>query len=417
MDLALLPRSSSCSVDAGLGQPLIRSFALCGMGGIGKTQTAVEYAYSRKSKYDAILWVAADDKTIMAEEFARIAVQLGLAEQEVIKDLTTAPELVKSWLSNPIRSHDVPGLPSGEVSWLLIFDNVDNLDVLGEFWPTAGSGAILITNRNSLAKNQVYTANHGIDLQPFTSSEAVQLMDSLTPRLLRPQESKEDQCAIEIVHKLGCVPLLITQMAGVMSRLGLSYQDFLILCNKIGIERVGIEEGAATVPEQMSSVSFRLGLDGLEEKSPGLLQLISLLDPDRIPEKILINACSNVSLDYIPQDVEELFKAMAQLLQTSLISQNQDTCDISVHRIVQDVVREKLDKTKLVEVYDLAIRSISNVWPFSILETRFYTGRYKDCTSLFPCVVRLKNAYNSVATLQTLEQKVASATLFNEAGW
>ncbi len=59
----------------------LRSFALCGMVGIGKTQIAVEYAYSRMSKYDAIFFITADGKTVLSEEFARIAVQLGLEDQ------------------------------------------------------------------------------------------------------------------------------------------------------------------------------------------------------------------------------------------------------------------------------------------------------------------------------------------------
>ena len=67
-----------------------------------------------------MLWIAADDKDIMSEEFARVAADLGLAEQNEIKDLTAAVELVKGWLSNPIRSYNAPMLASNEASWLLI---------------------------------------------------------------------------------------------------------------------------------------------------------------------------------------------------------------------------------------------------------------------------------------------------------
>ncbi|PVH75065.1 hypothetical protein DL98DRAFT_575303 [Cadophora sp. DSE1049] len=139
-------------------------YARCGMGGIGKTHIAVEYAYSRMSKYDAIFFLTADRKTILCKEFARVAIQLGLEEQSQANDLTVSCGIVKGWLSHPVRSYDSPPSPGNEASWLLIFDNVDSLDVLEDFWPTIGSGAVLITSRDSLARNPIYTANNGIDL-------------------------------------------------------------------------------------------------------------------------------------------------------------------------------------------------------------------------------------------------------------
>ena len=150
----------------------LKTFALCGIGGSGKTRTALQYAHRRRSKFQAIFWVSADDSNVLATEFAEIAVQLGLLERDEIQDLPTAGDIVKGWLCNPVRSYDNEGDIDKEVSWLLIFDNVDELDVLSNFWPTAGVGSILITSRDRGAKSHTHTAHNGIDLLPFDNTEA-----------------------------------------------------------------------------------------------------------------------------------------------------------------------------------------------------------------------------------------------------
>lgn len=133
------------------------------MDGIGKTQIAVEYAYSRRPQFDAIFFVTVDGKAVLSEDLARIDQQLGLEDEREANNLTVSIEIVKGWLLNPVRSYDAPPSAANEVFWLLIFDNVNDLDVLEEFWPTTGSGAVLITSRDSLAKNQIHTANNGVN--------------------------------------------------------------------------------------------------------------------------------------------------------------------------------------------------------------------------------------------------------------
>ncbi|KUJ18332.1 uncharacterized protein LY89DRAFT_733010 [Mollisia scopiformis] len=316
----------------------LRSFALCGMGGIGKTQIAVEYAYSRMSKYDAIFFITADGKTVLSEEFARIAVQLGLEDQSEANDITVSREI-----------------PENEASWLLIFDNVDDLDVLDDFWPTTGSGAVLLTSRDSLAKNQIHTANNGIDLQPFSAEDAIQFLKTLSRGPLQPTQEKY---AAELADRLGGLPLLITQMAGVMARLRLSYSEFIELYNASGIEQISMTGSNMSTPQRVYWISYKLGFDGLAPTSFGLLSLIAMLNPNRIPEFILTDACSKdskISLEHFPKTLQQYYEARAQLLQTSLINQNSETGDVWVHRIVQDVTNGKLIQHRLVDIYNLAV--------------------------------------------------------------
>jgi hypothetical protein len=84
LDAALLPSAAS---ENATGRPLLRSFALCGLGGMDKTQIALEFAYSRRTDFDAIFWVQASDKTSITECFGNIATSLGLAAASEVSDL------------------------------------------------------------------------------------------------------------------------------------------------------------------------------------------------------------------------------------------------------------------------------------------------------------------------------------------
>lgn len=68
------------------------------------------------------------------------------------------------------------------VTWLLVFDNVDDLAVLDDYWPLDGPGCVLFTGRDPLAKGHGYLATHGIDLGPFSAEEASEFLMELTKR-------------------------------------------------------------------------------------------------------------------------------------------------------------------------------------------------------------------------------------------
>ena len=125
-------------VIAGLRERLARkgktalAQAISGLGGIGKTQTAVEYAYHYRAEYKAVLWVDAESTLSLKTGCSEIARQMPLRHDE--KDLDQAAVAVKYWLGT-------------HPDWLLILDNADDPTVLEPFLPTNHAGHILITSR------------------------------------------------------------------------------------------------------------------------------------------------------------------------------------------------------------------------------------------------------------------------------
>src|SRR5258708_1083254 len=113
--------------------------AITGLGGIGKTQMALEYAYRYGSKYAAVLWVRAASSSELASSFMDLARALNLPEANE-QDQNIIVEAVLRWL----RLH---------TGWLLIFDNMDDPSIAEPFLPNAGSGHLLFTTRAQALSN------------------------------------------------------------------------------------------------------------------------------------------------------------------------------------------------------------------------------------------------------------------------
>ena len=409
MDKTLLRDASSLNSSE---FKVLRSFALCGMGGMGKTQVAVQYVFTRKYHFEAIFWLHAGDASVLAECFAKIAQDLGLEGAEGGKDLTVSRERVKGWLSHPVRSFDSNYAADDEANWLLVFDNVDDLDVLHDYWPATGHGSVLVTSRDPLAKTSFYTANNGIDLKPFGPQETAQFIKLLTHASTTVKQEDLDTLA----DTLAGLPLAITQMAGVIRRLRLSYRDFLKVYEQSQqqLYDMGLDKPP---PGYTHSLATVWALDTLSAEASSLLQLISLFDPDRIPERMLTDGLSSLYVPNLPNNLIRYYEARKVLIQSSLVTYNEDVGEIVVHRLLQDAARSKMNSDRYVEIFNAAFTLLEKAWPSQSLIKRHNTTRWSDCAALFPSIVRLKNAFQEHPHLKDYKPRDLLATLLNEAGW
>ena len=118
---------------AGRTAALLQAQAISGLGGIGKTQIAIEYAYRYRSDYQAVFWARADSGEALVSDQAAIADLLHLPEVNE-QDHGRAVEVVRRWLNE-------------YTGWLLILDNADDVEMVSEFLPTEGKGHVVLTTR------------------------------------------------------------------------------------------------------------------------------------------------------------------------------------------------------------------------------------------------------------------------------
>lgn len=319
---------------AAVSQP--EACAVSGLGGIGKTQTAVEYAYRYGKDYDLVLWVLADSRTTLVSHLAGLASHFGVGQQG---------ETDQYRLARAVKGH----LETQEEQvWLLILDNVEDLQVVQEFLPTRGNGAVLLTTRLP----DVGTAIRKLELDTLTREEGVQFLQArLGAGAAQGQHvftAAERQAAEHLWTLLGGLPLALDQAAAFVQETGYSLAEYLTLFQHASGALLRRRGQQATEHLESVAVTFELAWKQVHQLSPAaadLLRLCAFLAPDAIPEEVFTEQEA-----LLPPALREALKppvgwqeALVVLRRYSLLGRQAKTKTLTVHRLVQAVLREELD--------------------------------------------------------------------------
>ena len=153
--------------------------ALYGMGGIGKTQTALEYVYTNRDSYERIYWITAVDQASLLSGYQKIAIKAGLKSLLNLKPVEIA-EGVLSWLRK-------------EQSWLLVIDNLDDINVATGFLPQNGPQKhTLITTRNP---NSAGIPAEGLEVPLLDAADSIDLLCTLSKIVIIPNSPENVQAA------------------------------------------------------------------------------------------------------------------------------------------------------------------------------------------------------------------------------
>ncbi|KAJ0413768.1 hypothetical protein BJY00DRAFT_296307 [Aspergillus carlsbadensis] len=391
LDKALLPSKPRSPSYA--SQP-VRSFAICGPGGIGKTEIAVEFVTTRKHQFDAVFWVHADNEVKLAENFNAIAAKLGLVSEIDEGNSVVSRDRLLEWLNHASKSgrgasseDDI--LTEELANWLLVFDNADDPGVLAEYWPHAGGGAILVTSRDPVTKSHFFSMS-GIDLDPFDRTSAAVFLQALTG--YHAENDYEE--ALALVDRLDGLPLALVQIASILQRQDLSFGEFLNSYN----DRLFLTDVHSTaiagLREKNKKALFNVWqFEHLNPPAQKLLDLIALLDPDAIPELIFTHPELQELAEKFPVTTRTFEPARTGLLRSSLIRRLKNEKAIRIHRVIQDAALARMSPVQLSQAFTALVQLVDATWPRGAYQWSHEVKHWVLSSRLMPHIERLRQLY------------------------
>ncbi|WP_338681167.1 FxSxx-COOH system tetratricopeptide repeat protein [Streptomyces acidiscabies] len=319
------------------------AYALYGLGGVGKTQIALEYVHRFAADYDLVWWISSERSEFVVSALADLAPRLGLRGGEDAAQV-----------AQEVRDHLRQSGPS--LRWLLVFDNADEPQEVSHLLP-GGSGHVLITSRNQTWLQY----GEALEIDPFLREESVE-------HLLRraPDLSAED--ADRVAAAVGDLPLALEQAGAWLAETATPVDDYLLELDRQAEHVLSLSQPAG-YPQPVAA-TWNVSIERLKERSPAavrLLQLCAFFAAEPISMKLLygdemirVLAAEDPSL----QEKMVLGRVIREIGRFALakVDRSQQST-IQVHRLVQAVIRSQLTQREQLEAQHVVHRILAGARP------------------------------------------------------
>jgi cellulose biosynthesis protein BcsQ/tetratricopeptide (TPR) repeat protein len=303
---------------------------LHGLGGVGKTQIALEYAHRFKADYDVVWWVPSEDVSQARQRMAELAGSLELPSAAAASDETASLEVARRL---------VQGEPYRRA--LVVFDNVvaDHFDELKPLLPMGGAAHVLVTTQDrQLARGSM----RAIDVAAFTRPESVE-------HLLREAPELSPADAERLAEAVGDLPIFVAMAAAWLHETGVPVDDYLAqLDERPELVLAEPSEALAGYPRSVSAV-WRATIDQLRERSPAaarLLEMCAFFGPEPISTSIIYSrpfVSAYQEIDPVVGGEQTMIdRLILDLRRFALARHDQADRSVQIHRLLQEHVRHTL---------------------------------------------------------------------------
>jgi hypothetical protein len=297
--------------------------ALHGMGGVGKSQIATEYAYRHRSNFDVVWFVPSEQPSQILRALRDLGDKLDL---DLGPDTHSAVRAVLHALT--------VGVPYS--NWLLIFDNAESIDTVRPYLPQRGTGKVLITSRN---ENWTTDVADPLKIGVFDRTESVALLRKRNPEMAVGDASR-------LAEVLDDLPLAIGQAASWLAttEMPVEYYMSLLLDKRSELDELAHREDY----EVAVAAAWTVALERLGQENPVALQLLqacSFMAPEPISLELFLTPPKvNISpeMDATLQNPSRLNRALRQIERYGLARTDYREQTIQLHRLVRNVVIDQL---------------------------------------------------------------------------
>jgi tetratricopeptide (TPR) repeat protein len=361
--------------------------ALCGLGGMGKTQVAVEYAYQHQAEYSAVFWINASDNISLQVSVEAIAKNLGL-NQPLPPDQVWA--WVKQWFSQTRE-------------WLLVVDNADERSEIQQVFTQLlplplTTGQVLLTTRQQSPPPPLKR----VPLETLTDDEGAELLLRRTHDL--ESKSSDLDHARQLSHTLQGLPLALAQAAAYLYKRRCDYQKYLTLYQQNAV-RLLKERGTLIFDQDHPlpvATTWQVSLAQIQQQQPRALELLhycAFLSSAGIPEEVLLKV-----LEIEEFDLED---CLDPILSYSLLTRDSESQQVRIHSLVQTILRSELGEEKGRALVEQLVGVVKDLFPDSDV-----IDNWPHCERLVPSAL----ACAEWIQRYQIESEIA-ARLLNQTGY
>jgi Tetratricopeptide repeat/NB-ARC domain len=319
--------------------------ALYGLGGIGKTEIAAEYAHRFSGDYDVVWWIRADQEDSIRSALVGLGRRLGLPDYH--------PE-ERDYSSRVVLDALQAGDPYD--AWLLIFDNVTQPGIVGQFIPQ-GRGHVIVTSRISEWRKELHT--DGIEIAEFDLSETIRFLRTRVTQLgyqhdpatcasdsPEREDAKRQADADRLARTLGNMPIAAEHAAAYLAQTGRSADDYIADFNRNAHELLSRE--ADMYSSEIVATTWSVSRQNLTPEAQGLFRILAFFSAEPISEEVLVQPGRvpdlPSELSKVLSSRTELRRAARELARFSLAKIHGVRNVIQVHNVVQAVTRGRIER-------------------------------------------------------------------------
>jgi tetratricopeptide (TPR) repeat protein/cellulose biosynthesis protein BcsQ len=300
---------------------------LQGLGGIGKTQVAIEYVNRFRTDYDLIWWLDCGQPQFIDASLTDLGVRMR-------EDFSAGAPLTANAAEAARRVRQLLEQDREGLRWLLVFDNADDIGEVRPYLPSGG-GDVLITSRNRDWEDHA----RSLQVDVFAREESVEHLRKRVPSI-EPQE------ADEVAELLGDLPLAVATAGAWLAESGMTVANYKLELERRAPLALSFSH-LADYPQKVSE-TWDLSLKLLEDRSPAaarFFELCSVMAPNIALELLHSSAMASVLEPFDPELVEPMAigKLVREVDRLALIKIDHNSGQILVHRLVQQVVQGRME--------------------------------------------------------------------------